>query len=386
MIDAEEEIIEFQKWYMQTMSDIRSENMFTFPVSTISLIRKDGKFEDEEFANWAIRHNMKWCDSNMFIDKDVTSLSNCCRLKSSVKDLGYFNSIGGTALKVGSVKVGTINLARIALDTETESEYISELRKRTLINLKVLDVVRNIIKRNVEKGLLPNFTYGLIDFEHLYNTVGFTGVYETMKKFNHVEFDEFNNASYTKEAEILGKKLFDTIRKTADKFIEDNKCDYLVSLEQSPVEQAASKLIRKDKFFYPDANIYDLPVYGNQFMPLGIKSTLHERIRVQALFDGFCSGGSILHAGILAPFDSFEKAKEATEYIADHGVTYFAWNTKIQVCKHNHAFYGKICPKCGEPVEAEYTRVVGFYTPINSWSSDRKAEYKLRQWENINET
>ena len=233
--------------------------------------------------------------------------------------------------------------------------------------------------------VLPNFTYGLIDFKHLYNTIGFTGVYESMKKFGHTTVDIFNNTSYTKEAETFGKKIFDTIRKTADKFIEDNGCDYMVSLEQSPVEQAASKLIRKDKFFYPDADIYDLPVYGNQFMPLGIKSTLQERIRVQALFDGFCSGGSILHANIESPFDSYEKARTMTEYVADQGVTYFAWNTKIQTCKHNHAFYGDICPKCGEPVATEYTRVVGFYTPIESWSSDRKAEYKLRQWESINE-
>lgn len=385
MIDAEEEIIEFQKWYMETMAKIRSENMFTFPVSTISLIRKNGKFEDEEFATWAIKHNMKWCDSNMFIDKDVTSLSNCCRLRGQIDSLGYFNSIGGTALKVGSVKVSTINLARIALDTETEAEYLSELKKRTLINLKVLDAVRSIIKRNVEKGLLPNFTYGLVEFKHLYNTHGFTGVYETMKKFNYTTTDIFGNTSYTKEAEALGKKIFDTIRKVSDKFIEDNSSDYLVSLEQSPVEQAASKLIRKDKFFYPDAEIYDLPVYGNQFMPLGIKATLQERIRVQALFDGFCSGGSILHANIQSPFDSYEKARAMTEYVADQGVTYFAWNTKIQACKHNHAFYGNICPKCGESVSTEYTRVVGFYTPIESWSSDRKAEYKLRQWESVNE-
>ena len=385
MIDFEEEIIEFQKWYMETMAEIRSENMFTFPVSTISLIRRNGKFEDEEFATWAIKHNMKWCDSNMFIDKDVTSLSNCCRLKGSISDLGYFNSIGGTALKVGSVKVCTLNLARIALDTENESEYLAELKKRTLINLKVLHVIRNIIKRDVEKGLLPNFTYNLVDFKHLYNTIGFTGIYETMKKFGYINTDIFNNVSYTKEAEVFGKKIFDTIRKTADKFIEDNNCDYQVSLEQSPIEQAASKLIRKDKFFYPDAPIYDLPIYGNQFMPLGIKATLQERVRTQALFDGFCSGGSILHAGIDAPFNSYEKARAMTEYIADKGVTYFAWNTKIQACKFNHAFYGDVCPKCGQPVAREYTRVVGFYTPIESWSADRKAEYKLRQWENINE-
>ena len=172
MIDYEEEIIEFQKWYMEVMANIRGVNMFTFPVNSISLLRKNGKFADEEFARWAINHNLKWSDSNLFIDDSVTSLSNCCRLKSDIKNLGYFNSIGGTALKVGSVKVNTINLARIALDSKTEEEYIENLKYRTYICLCALDAVRHIIRRNVEKGILPNFTYGLVDFEHLYNTIG----------------------------------------------------------------------------------------------------------------------------------------------------------------------------------------------------------------------
>ena len=75
---------EFQKLYMEVMSDIRSENMFTFPVSTISLVRQNGEFKDKEFAEWAIKHNMKWSDSNLFIDDSVSSLSNCCRLKSEI--------------------------------------------------------------------------------------------------------------------------------------------------------------------------------------------------------------------------------------------------------------------------------------------------------------
>ena len=151
-------------------------------------------------------------------------------------------------------------------------------------------------------------------------------------------------------------------------------------------ESAADKLMRKDQFFYPDADIYDLPLYGNQFMPLGIKTTLQERVRVQALFDGYCNGGSILHANIDAPFDSYEKARKMVEYIADQGVTYFAFNTKIQACQDNHAFYGRTCPVCGKPVETEYTRIVGFYTPIQTWSKNRKSEYRLRRWEEINNT
>lgn len=382
MIDFEEEIIEFQKLYMRVMAKIREENMFTFPVSTISLLRQNGKFVDEEFAEWGIKHNMKWSDSNLFIDDSVSSLSNCCRLKSDIRDLGYFNSVGGTALKVGSIKVSTINLARLALDTNTKEEYLEELEKRTLINVKVLHIVRRIIKRNVEKGLLPNFSYKMVDFEHLYNTIGFIGIYETMKKFGCTKTDELGNVYYTDEAATFGKQIFETMRRVADKFIKDYNCDYMINTEQIPGESAAAKLMAKDKFFYPDADIYDLPLYGNQFIPLGINTTLNERIRIQAMFDSFCNGGSILHANIDAPFDSYEKAKKMTEYVADAGVTYFAWNTKIQACENNHAFYGTTCPVCGKPIATEYTRVVGFYTPVNTWSKPRRKEYTMRKWEN----
>ena len=384
MIDYEEEIIEFQKWYMEVMAEIRHDNMFTFPVSTISLLRQNGKFVDEDFATWAIAHNMEWSDSNIFCDSSVNSLSNCCRLKSNIEDLGYFNSVGGTALKVGSIKVSTVNLARIALDTNSEEEYIAELVKRVTINLKALDCVRHIIKRNVEKGLLPNFSYGLVDFPHLYNTIGFIGIYETMKKFGYTRVDEFGDTYYTDKASAFGKKIFETMRKTADDFIKEYDCDYQINTEQIPGETAAAKLMRKDKFFYPKANIYDLPLYGNQFIPLGIKTTGQERVRIASEFDGYCSGGSILHYNIDAPFDSFEKAWKMTNYIADQGVTYFAFNTKIQACKHNHAFYGTKCPVCGEPVDTEFTRIVGFFTPVKTYSKERKAEFELREWDDIN--
>lgn len=384
IIDYEEEIIEFQKWYMEEMAAIRHENMFTFPVSTISLLRQNGKFVDEDFAAWAITHNMEWSDSNIFCDSSVNSLSNCCRLKSNIEDLGYFNSVGGTALKVGSIKVSTVNLARIALDTNSEEEYINELVKRVTINLKALDCVRYIIKRNVEKGLLPNFTYGLVDFPYLYNTIGFIGIYETMKKFGYTKVDELGDTYYTDKASNFGKKIFETMRKTADDFIKEYHCDYQINTEQIPGETAAAKLMRKDKFFYPNANIYDLPLYGNQFIPLGIKTTGQERIRIASEFDGYCSGGSILHYNIDAPFDSFDKAWKMTNYIADQGVTYFAFNTKIQACKNNHAFYGTKCPVCGKPVDTEFTRIVGFYTPVKTYSKERKAEFEMRKWGDIN--
>ena len=381
MVDELDGIMEFQKIYLEEMSKIRSNNMMTFPVNSISLLRQNGVFADEEFAKYAIRHNMKWNDSNIFVDSSVTSLSNCCRLKSNIEDLGYFNSIGGSALKVGSVKVNTINLARLALENKTEKDYLFALKEMVILNLEALDCVRHIISRNVEKGLLKNFTLGMVDFEHLYNTIGFTGIYETMKTFGYTYVDDFGNTYYTEAAEKFGKKIFDVIRNTKDVFGLDK--DYMINTEQIPGESAADKLMKKDKLLYPDTVVDDLPLYGNQFIPLGIQTTLQERVRIAAMFDGFCNGGSILHVNIDSPFNTFEQAWDMLNYISDAGVTYFAFNTKIQACKNNHAFYGKVCPICGGEVHTEYTRIVGFYTPIKTWSKNRKQEYTMRKWDNV---
>ena len=349
---------------------------------TTSLLYQDGKFVDEDFAKWSCEASRKWNLFNFFTDSTVNSLSNCCRLKSDVTDL-YFNSIGGTALKVGSVKVSTLNIARLAYENKKEDKFLEALKELTELNLKILDAQRHIIIRNVEKGLLPNFSSGLIDFEHLYSTVGVNGIYETIKTFGYTYVDEVGNTHYKDEAYVLGKKIFETIRGCIDEFVKDK--NYKVNVEQIPAEQAAVKLQTADKLLYPRKVVKDLPLYGNQWIPLGIKASVAERTKICSAFDSYCNGGSIEHINIDTYFDSFDKAWYMLNWVAQQGVTYFAFNGKVSQCKNHHSFYGSTCPECGEPVETEYTRTVGFYTPTNTWSKERKAEYKLREWMPLNE-
>lgn len=383
MIDHKEGIMQFEKWFLEEMSAIKDRGrMFTFPVNSISLLKKDRKFIDEDFARWCSNHNRKWNDSNIFADKDVTSLSNCCRLKSNIKDLGYFNSIGGSALKVGSIKVSTVNLARIAYEANgSEKKFLNILKDRLIINMEMLHVLRHIIRRNVEKKLLPNFQDGIIDFEHLYNTIGINGVYEVMKSFKYTESDEFGYVYYTDNAMRFGKEIFDVIHSTIADFTSDK--DYMVNVEQIPGETAALRFLQADKLLYPNETITDLPLYGNQWIPLGIKTTLKERIRICATFDNFCNGGSICHINLDAPIENEEAAWTMLNYITDEGVTYSALNGSIS-SDGLHLFYGNICPECGRHKTSDYTRTVGFYTETASWSSERKEEYKLREWHPLN--
>ena len=382
MIDEEEDIIEFQKDFIKVINEIREENVFTFPVLTASLLYQNEKFVDEDFARWACEASRKWNLFNFFTDSTVNSLSNCCRLKSDVTDL-YFNSIGGSALKVGSVKVSTLNIARLAYQATSEQDFLVRLKNLTELNLKILDAQRNIIKRNVDKGLLPSFSFGLVDFAHLYSTVGVNGIYEALKTFGYTKVDEFGNTYYIDEAYSLGRRIFQVIRNCIDNFSLDK--DYKFNIEQVPAEQAAAKMQAADKFLYPDQVVEDLPLYGNQWIPLGIKATILERTKICAAFDSYCNGGSIEHINVDAPFSSFDQAWEMLNWVAKQGVTYFAFNGKVSQCKNYHSFYGKICPVCGEPVETEYTRIVGFYTPTKTYSKERKAEFNMREWMPLNE-
>ena len=515
IIDYIEEFMEYQKAFMKVVSDIREVNMMTFPVLSFCLLRKNGKFVDEDFARWCCKHNMKWADSNFFVSEDVTSLSNCCfsgntmfvttngikrfdsfndgdrivvpcingthnnatvhtygeqrlfniklkrgkkykdvlvtrnhrwilengkethhldvgdvlvkvandsedgcwtvvditdtgrietvwcldvenehnfiladnvscgncRLVSDVKQLGYFNSIGSTALEVGSVKVNTINLARIAYETKSKEEYLKQLSDEVVLCLQMLDVVRHIIQRNIEKGLLPNYSYGLMHMKSQYNTIGIVALYETLQKFGMTYKDKLGYAHYTDEGVEFAKEILHVINKVKDEFVSDK--DYSANIEQIPAERAASILMQKDMVFFPD-EAYDLPLYGNQWIPLGVKTTLEEKCRLSAILDKACNGGSIAHINIDAPFTNFDTAWDMLNYVADSGVPYFAFCTRISACEENHGFYGDKCPICGKPKVTTYQRVVGFLTPEKTYSKERKAEFKMRDWFDLN--
>ena len=66
-----------------------------------------------------------------------------------------------------------MNLEAIALEYPNNQEkFLERLTEIQEINMKALDCVRHIIKRNVEKGLLPNFSDGGMEMDKMFCTVG----------------------------------------------------------------------------------------------------------------------------------------------------------------------------------------------------------------------
>ena len=107
-IDMVDDFMYVQKTFMEVVSDIRHKNMFTFPVLTYSLLKRDditkeeaeemlrtrnfNVFKDNEFARWCSDHNCQWNDSNFFMSKDTTTLSNCCF--DGDQEFYYYDSTG----------------------------------------------------------------------------------------------------------------------------------------------------------------------------------------------------------------------------------------------------------------------------------------------------
>lgn len=378
-IDHIEDLIECQKTFMEVVSETREINMFTYPVLTYSLLYKDGKFQDEDFARWCSNHNIKWSDANFFVSDNVGVLSNCCRLLSDTKKLDAFiNSIGGTALSVGSCRVSTINLVRIAYESGgSKKKYLKILHDRVLLDCKALSSMRHIIERNIEKGLLPNYRDGAVELDKQFCTIGGIGMYEVMDLFCLIDTDEFGCKSYSDEAVEFAAQILDTMNDVKDSF----ECDFSFNIEMIPAENCAGVICQADNLLFEQDKYF---IYSNQWIPLMEKCTIQEKCRLGSLFDKKCGGGCIAHINIENRFPSEEAAWDMLNYVASQGVIYFAFTTKISVCKHKHAFISEPrCPVCGEPVADTYARVVGFYTPTSSYQKVRKSEFDRRRWMNV---
>lgn len=346
---------------------------------TYSLLYKDGKFQDEDFARWCSNHNIRWSDSNFFVSDNVGVLSNCCRLLSDTQKLDAFiNSIGGTALSVGSCRVSTVNLVRIAYESGlNKKKYLKILRERVLLDCKALSSMRHIIKRNIEKGLLPNYRDGAVELDKQFCTIGGIGMYEVMDLFGLINTDEFGCKSYSEEAVEFAGQILDTMNEVKDGFA----CDFSFNIEMIPAENCAGVICQADNLLFEQNKYF---IYSNQWIPLMEKCTIQEKCRLGSLFDKKCGGGCIAHINIENRFPSEEAAWDMLNYVASQGVIYFAFTTKISVCKHKHAFISEPrCPVCGEPVADTYARVVGFYTPTSSYQKVRKNEFDRRRWMNV---
>ncbi len=345
---------------------------YRFPVVTVNLTKKQN-----ENGEYYIDENNELLD---FIShKDIarynifsslgTRIASCCRMINDVEmmDLGStVNSFGGSGgVSLGSHRVVTLDFARMAYEASSYDNYLEILNERVKSAAKILKAHKVLLFKMADMGQEPFIKNGWINMKRMFSTFGVLGLYEAVKilkeRFDHKEFH------YSKD--IL--EHFSGFCKEAAK--EEG---IMFNIEQIPAESMAPRLATCDRILF--GNPYNLDkIYANQFVPLWEDVTIYEKMDREGEMDHYLTGGSIAHIQIGSDVTPTQ-AKKIIQYATKAGCEHFALNavyTKCEDCGNVIKSKEHKCPKCGSENVTQYTRVVGFFTPVSSWNKDR------REWE-----
>ena len=364
-----ETVKKVQDLFLDAYNETLARTPITFPVVTACFSAGQGSdgggrtIQDKAFLKKIARHNLKYGFINIYCGESST-LSSCCRLRSSISDLGYSNTFGAGSTKIGSLGVVTLNLPRLARTAEGSfPAFLGLLRQSTGTASRINHAKRTFIKDRIERGSLPLYTLGFMDLSRQYSTCGFTGLHEAMSILG---FDML-----TEEGLQAAEDTLTVINETNAKLSKLLGTPH--NMEQVPAESSAVKLAKKDALL--GLNPEGIPLYSNQFLPLWEEGAdLLDRIRVQGRLDGHCTGGAICHLNVATAITDPAVMEALIHHAAESGAVYFAVNYQINRCAQGHMTGGRddACPVCGAPVIDTFTRVVGFLTNTKHWNKTRR--------------
>lgn len=387
IIEHMDEIIKFQKNFLDYVGKLRKNKWHTFPVISATLVFRNNEFQDKEVAKAVVKHNWKYGfnDINIMRVENATSVASCCRLvndKEQMQEGRVFNSIGGSELDLGSTKVVTLNLVRLALLSKgNKNKFINLVENKVKLIHKYHFAHRRTLKKLIDKGMLPLYSSDMMSMDNQFATVGINGVFEAMKILDGINEDNSYNESGFKIAEDIFKVINKLNKTTAEKY------GYVANIEQVPAESAAIKLNKKDRLFFGNRKINnklgeDCYIYGNQWIPLKEQADLFDRVEAAKL-DEYCGGGAILHINLGENFNTFEDAWEFTNNLMKKGVKYFSYISLIDICPNDHSFFGNKCPICGKKSKTKGIKIVGYLVKQDSYKQERKDELKERKFYNL---
>lgn len=357
---------------------------FQYPIPTYS-ITKDFDWSDTEnnkllfemTAKFGTPYFSNYINSDME-PSDVRSM--CCRLRLDLRELrkksgGFF----GSGESTGSVGVVTINMPKIAYLAKTEEEYYKKLERLMDISARSLKIKRNVITKLLNEGLYPYTRRYLGSFSNHFSTIGLVGMNEACL-----------NASWIKEDmthEKAQKFTQDTLNFMRNK-LSDYQEEYgdLYNLEATPAESTAYRFAKHDKKDYPDiitANSMDnVPYYTNSsHLPVGYTEDIFRALDIQDDLQTLYTSGTVFHAFLGQKMNDWQSAANLIKKIAEnYKLPYYTLSPTYSICADHGYLDGEQykCPHCGRTTEV-YSRITGYYRPVQNWNDGKSAEFKDRK-------
>ncbi|MBO5374170.1 MAG: ribonucleoside triphosphate reductase, partial [Clostridia bacterium] len=296
------------------------------------------------------------------------------------KSGGFF----GSGESTGSVGVVTINMPRIAYLAKDEADFYARLDKIMDISARSLKVKRTVITKLLENGLYPYTKRYLGTFNNHFSTIGLVGMNEACLNAGWIKADLTNE-----KAQAFTKDVLNHMRERLSDYQE--KYGDLYNLEATPAESTSYRLAKHDKKHYPEIITAptvngDTPYYTNSsHLPVGYTDDIFTALDIQDELQTLYTSGTVFHAFLGEKLPSWKAAANLVRKIAEnYKLPYYTMSPTYSVCKNHGYIAGEVytCPDCGEKTEV-YSRITGYYRPVQNWNDGKTQEYKDRAVYNI---
>ena len=398
-----------QKKFMKWFNKERERYVLTFPVETMAMLTDGHDLVDKDYADFTAE---MWSEGHSFfcyLSDSPDSLSSCCRLRNSIKDMEdeehnhntHQFSMGTASVATGSKSVMTINLNRVIQDAVKEwreekniflkcgepmsPEIVKENREEIFryISNAIADITErvhkyqtafnSIIKDFYQKEMLPVYSAGFIHMNKQYLTIGVNGLTDAAE---FLGLDINNNEEYSEFVNVV----LETINRVNRK---DKTRELMFNTEFVPGENLSVKNYKWDKgdgyFVSPKHEMYSSYFFNPEDESLSVldKMKLHGEKFVKYL-----DGGSACHINIKEHMTQ-PQYRQLLRVAAENGTNYFTFNCRNTVC-NDCGYISKdtldVCPKCGSKNLDYLTRIIGYLKRVSSFSEPRQREEHMRAY------
>ncbi len=382
--DCKEEMDMVNRAFLETMIDGDANGRgFQYPIPTYSITKEfdwsdtlNNRLLFEMTAKYGTPYFSNYINSDMQ-PSDVRSM--CCRLRLDLRELrkktgGFF----GSGESTGSVGVVTINMPRIAYLASDEADFFKRLDHMMDISARSLKIKRGVISRLLEEGLYPYTKRYLGDFSNHFSTIGLIGMNEV--GLNAKWLGEDMASERTQE---FSKKVLNHMRDRL--VIYQEQYGDLYNLEATPAESTTYRFAKHDRKRYPDIKTAghegDTPYYTNSsHLPVDYTVDIFDALDIQDELQTLYTSGTVFHAFLGEKLPDWKAAAKLVKTIAEnYRLPYYTMSPTYSICREHGYISGdqRTCPTCGAVTEV-YSRITGYYRPIQNWNDGKTQEYNNR--------
>ena len=387
--DCQEEMKLVNKAFIEIMIEGDANGRgFQYPIPTYSITSdfdwsptENNKLLFEMTAKYGTPYFSNYINSDME-PSDVRSM--CCRLRLDLRELrkksgGFF----GSGESTGSIGVVTINMPRIAYLATDEADFYKRLDRMMDISARSLKIKRTVITKLLNEGLYPYTKRYLGTLDNHFSTIGLVGMNEAGLNANWIKADMTEEKCQKFTMEVL-----DHMRERLSDYQE--QYGDLYNLEATPAESTSYRLAKHDVAQFPEiitaAEAGGAPYYTNSsHLPVSYTDDIFTALDIQDELQTRYTSGTVFHAFLGEKMPDWEAAATLVRKIAEnYKLPYYTISPTYSVCKNHGYINGEqyTCPECGESAEV-YSRITGYYRPVQNWNEGKTQEYKERLEYNI---